>query len=193
MFAWFRHLARRRTPEPALIPEPMTLTQARTLYPHIFAPPKPEEPAIAEETTMSTAAVTPAVTENKFETFLSKAATDIVKVDNAIINVITAEQPLLNQILPPQYATTESAINTLFKNTMLEVEAKYAAINPTATFAQKIADVVAITAPAVIQMLAGIGVTAGQSELTALATGATAFSSLQTSGLATLTATTTAS
>lgn len=127
-------------------------------------------------------------TENKFETFISTAAKDIVKVDNAIINIVTAEQPMLNQILPPQFATTETAVNTLFKNTMLTVEAKYAAINPDATFSQKVADVVAITAPAAIQLLANIGVSAGQAELTTLVTGATAFGNLPTSGLTTLTA-----
>lgn len=133
--------------------------------------------------------ITAARAENKFETFLTTAAKDVVKFNNALINIVNAEQPLLNQVLPPQYAQVEIAVNTLFKNTMLEVEAGYATINPTATFADKVARVVAITAPAAIQLLASIGVTAGQSELTALATGANSFAALQTSGITTLTPT----
>lgn len=151
-----------------------------------------ENPTITSvSTTTAPAAVaapaTPA-TENKFETFLSTAAKDIVKFNNALVNIVTAEQPLLNQILPPQYASTEAAINTLFRNMLLEVEAGYATINPGMTYAQKIARVVAITAPAVTQMLLNIGVSAGQTQLTQLATGATAFANLQITGLTTLSA-----
>lgn len=127
-------------------------------------------------------------TESKFETFLSTAAKDTVKVGNVLLNVIVAEQPLLNQVLPPQYTTAETAAVALIKNVALTVEAKYAAISATLPFAQKVAEVVAITAPALVQILAGVGVTAGQSELTTITTGALAFSSLQTSGLTTLTA-----
>lgn len=150
-------------------------------------------------TSVSTPAATPAATtaapvaaapatENKFETFLSTAAKDIVKFNNAVVNIVTAEQPLLNQILPPQYAATEAAVNALYRNMLLEVEAGYATINPGLTYAQKIARVVAITAPAVTQMLLNIGVQAGQQQLTQLATGATAFANLQTTGLTTLSA-----
>lgn len=146
-------------------------------------------PAISTTTATAPAGVAASAgTENKFETFLSTAAKDIVKFNNAVVNIVTAEQPLLNQLLPPQYATTEAAVNALFRNTLLEVEAGYATINPSATFAQKIARVVAITAPAVTQLLLNIGVSAGQAQLTQLATGATAFANLQTTGLTTLTA-----
>lgn len=141
---------------------------------------------------MATTAVVAAPKENGFETFLSKAATDVEKVINASINVVTAEQPLLNQILPPQYTTAETAATALIKNVMLTVEAKYAAIGTTVSFAQRVAEVVAITAPALVQILAGIGVTAGSSELTTLATGALAFGNLQTTGITTLAATTAA-
>jgi hypothetical protein len=126
---------------------------------------------------------------NGFQTFLSKAATDVVKVINAEINIVTAEQPLLNQILPPAYSAAETAATALIKNVMLQTEAKYAAMGTTVSFEEKVADVVEITAPALIQILAGIGVTAGQSELTTLASGALAFGNLQTSGLTTLAAT----
>lgn len=160
----------------------------------IITPTAATTPATAATTSTSTGTTTaPAAApakENKFETFISTAAKDVVKFNNALVNIVTAEQPLLNQILPPQYATTEAAVNELFRNTLLEVEAGYATINPSATYSEKIARVVAITAPAVVQLLANIGVQAGQAQLTTLATGATAFANLQTSGLTTLTAAT---
>jgi hypothetical protein len=147
------------------------------------------QPATAtEEIHMATAPVVAAPTENKFETFLSTAAKDIEKGLNAAINITEAEQPLLNQILPANFATAESAATTLIKNVMLQTEAKYAAIGTTVSYGQKVAEVVAITGGALAQILLSIGVTAGQSELTTLVTGATAFGNLQTSGLTTLTA-----
>ena len=39
--------------------------------------------------------------QNGFESFLSAAAKDIEKVLNVGINIATAEQPLINQLLPP--------------------------------------------------------------------------------------------
>ena len=71
---------------------------------------------------------------------------------------------------------------------MLTTEAKYQALGATVSYPQKVAEVVAITGAALIQILAGIGVTAGQTELTALVTGATSFSVLPTAGLTTLNA-----
>lgn len=136
---------------------------------------------------MSTISVTLAsVKPNAFESFLSAAAKDIQKVLNVGINIATAEQPLINQLLPPQFATAEDAATALIKNVMLTTEAKYQALGTSVPYAQKVAEVVAITGAALIQILAGIGVTAGQTELTALVTGATSFSSLPTSGLTTL-------
>lgn len=137
---------------------------------------------------MATVPVTPETTKQKIESFISTAAKDVVKAINVGINITVAEQPLLNQILPPQYTAAETAATTLIKNVMLSTEAKYAALGTSVSYAQKVAEVVAITAPALIQILAGIGVTAGQSELTTLATGATAFAALQTSGLTSLSA-----
>ena len=138
---------------------------------------------------MATATVTPAAPkENAFETFLSKAAADIEKVLNAGINIAVAEQPLINQILPPQFASAENAATALIKNVMLTTEAKYAALGQTIPYGQKVAEVVGITGAALIQILAGIGVTAGESQLTALVTGATAFANLP-SNLTTLSAT----
>jgi len=147
-------------------------------------------PAAPVEIPMSTAPAPVAAvpTENKLETFLSTAAKDIEKVINVGINVATAEQPLINQILPPQFATAENAATALIKNVMLTTEAKYAALGTSVPYAQKVAEVVAITGVALVQILAGVGVTAGQTELTSLVTGATAFSSLQTSGMTTFTA-----
>lgn len=124
---------------------------------------------------------------NSFETFLSTAAKDIEKVLNVGINVATAEQPLINQLLPPQFATAENTATILIKNVMLTTEAKYAALGTNVSYVQKVAEVVAITGGALVQILAGVGVTAGQAELTSLVTGATAFSGLTTSGLTTLT------
>jgi hypothetical protein len=129
--------------------------------------------------------VTPAK-QNGFESFLSAAAKDIEKVLNIGINIATAEQPLINQLLPPQFATAENAAMALIKNVMLTTEAKYQALGSTVSYPQKVAEVVAITGVALIQILAGIGVTAGQTELTALVTGATSFSVLPTAGLTTL-------
>ncbi|MES2220863.1 MAG: hypothetical protein V4587_07845 [Acidobacteriota bacterium] len=126
--------------------------------------------------------------QNGFESFLSTAAKDIEKVLNFGINLATAEQPLINQLLPPQFATAESAATALIKNVMLTTEAKYQALGATVSYPQKVAEVVAITGAALIQILAGLGVTAGQTELTALVTGATSFSVLQTAGLTTLSA-----
>jgi hypothetical protein len=136
---------------------------------------------------MSTISVTP-VKSNAFESFLSAAAKDIQKVLNIGINIATAEQPLINQLLPSQFATAESAATALIKNVMLTTEAKYQALGTSVPYAQKVAEVVAVTGAALIQILAGIGVTVGQTELTALVTGATSFSSLPTSGLTTLSA-----
>lgn len=138
---------------------------------------------------MATAPVVAAPTENKFETFLSTAAKDVEKILNAGINIAVAEQPLMNQILPANVSSAEAAAVTLIKNVMLKTEASYAAIGATVSYAQKVAEVVAITSTALVQILAGVGVTAGQSELTTLVTGATAFGNLQTSGLTTLTPT----
>jgi hypothetical protein len=126
--------------------------------------------------------------QNTFESFLSVAAKDIQKVLNIGINIATAEQPLINQLLPPQFATAENAATALIKNVMLTTEAKYQALGASVAYPQKVAEVVAITGAALIQILAGIGVTAGQTELTALVTGATSFSSLPTAGLTTLSA-----
>ncbi len=138
---------------------------------------------------MSTISVTLAsVKPNAFESFLSAAAKDIQKVLNVGINIATAEQPLINQLLPPQFATAEDAATALIKNVMLTTEAKYQALGTSVPYAQKVAEVVAITGAALIQILAGIGVTVGQTELTALVAGATSFSSLPASGLATLSA-----
>lgn len=125
---------------------------------------------------------------NAFESFLSAAAKDIQKALNVGINIATAEQPLINQLLPPQFATAENAATALIKNVMLTTEAKYQALGTSVPYAQKVAEVVAITGAALIQILAGIGVTAGQTELTALVTGATSFSALPTAGLTTLSA-----
>lgn len=133
-------------------------------------------------------AAVPAATPNKFETFLSTAAKDIEKVLNAGINIAVAEQPLINQLLPPQFATAENAAIALIKNVMLTTEAKYAALGTNVSYTQKVAEVVAITGAALVQILAGIGVTASQAQLTSLVTGATAFGNLQTSGLTTLSA-----
>jgi hypothetical protein len=124
--------------------------------------------------------------QNAFESFLSAAAKDIEKIVNIGINIATAEQPLINQLLPPQFATAENAATALIKNVMLATEAKYQALGSTVSYSQKVAEVVAITGAALIQILAGIGVTAGQTELTALVTGATSFSVLTTAGLTTL-------
>jgi hypothetical protein len=126
------------------------------------------------------------VKQNGFESFLSAAARDIEKVLNIGINIATAEQPLINQLLPPQFATAETAATALIKNVMLTTEAKYQALGTTVPYPQKVAEVVAITGAALIQILAGIGVTAGQTELTALVTGATSFSVLPTAGLTAL-------
>ena len=73
------------------------------------------------------AAVTKAK-QNGFESFLSAAAKDIEKVLNVGINLATAEQPLINQLLPPQFATAENAATALIKNVMLTTEAKYQAL-----------------------------------------------------------------
>jgi len=127
--------------------------------------------------------------QNGFESFLSAAAKDIEKILNVGINIATAEQPLINQLLPPQFATAENAATALIKNVMLTTEAKYQALGSTVSYPQKVAEVVAITGAALIQILAGIGVTAGQADLTALVTGATSFSVLPTAGLTTLSAT----
>jgi hypothetical protein len=138
---------------------------------------------------MATIPVTAApVKQNAFESFLSAAAKDIQKVLNVGINLATAEQPLINQLLPPQFATAENAATALIKNVMLTTEAKYQALGTSVSYPQKVAEVVAITGAALIQILAGIGVTAGQTELTALVTGATSFSVLPTTGLTTLNA-----
>ncbi len=126
--------------------------------------------------------------QNGFESFLSAAARDIEKVLNVGINIATAEQPLINQLLPPQFATAENAATALIKNVMLTTEAKYQALGATVSYSQKVAEVVAITGAALVQILAGIGVTAGQAELTALVTGATSFSVLPTAGLTVLSA-----
>ncbi len=126
--------------------------------------------------------------QNGFESFLSTAAKDIEKALNVGINIAIAEQPLINQLLPPQFATAENAATALIKNVMLTTEAKYQALGATVSYPQKVAEVVAITGAALIQILAGIGVTAGQTELTALVTGATSFSVLPTAGLTTLNA-----
>lgn len=126
--------------------------------------------------------------QNGFESFLSAAAKDIEKVLNIGINIAAAEQPLINQLLPPQFATAENAAMALIKNVMLTTEAKYQALGANVSYTQKVAEVVAITGAALIQILAGIGVTAGQTELTALVTGATSFSVLPTAGLTTLSA-----
>jgi hypothetical protein len=143
--------------------------------------------------TATTAGSVTSPKENGFETFLSKAASGIEKALNIGINIATAEQPLINQLLPPQFANAENAATALIKNVMLTTEAKYQAIGKAVPYGQKVAEVVAITGAALIQILAGIGVTAGQGELLALVTGATSFSALQTSGLTTLApATTTA-
>jgi hypothetical protein len=131
--------------------------------------------------------VTPAK-QNGFESFLSAAAKDIEKVLNVGVNAAMAEQPLINQLLPPQFATAENAATALIKNVMLTTEAKYQALGATVSYPQKVAEVVAITGAALIQILAGIGVTAGQTELAALVAGATSFSELPTAGLATLSA-----
>ncbi|HET9101050.1 MAG TPA: hypothetical protein VFN62_11710 [Acidobacteriaceae bacterium] len=126
--------------------------------------------------------------QNGFESFLSAAAKDIEKVLNVGVNLAVAEQPLINQLLPPQFATAENAATALIKNVMLATEAKYQALGSTVSYPQKVAEVVAITGAALIQILAGIGVTAGQTELTALVTGATSFSLLPTTGLTKLNA-----
>lgn len=130
--------------------------------------------------------------QNAFESFLSAAAKDIQKVLNIGINIATAEQPLINQLLPTQFATAENAATALIKNVMLTTEAKYQALGTSVSYPQKVAEVVAITGAALIQILAGIGVTAGQTELTALVTGATSFSVLPTAGLTALNAAPTA-
>jgi hypothetical protein len=130
--------------------------------------------------------------QNAFESFLSAAAKDIQKVLNVGINIATAEQPLINQLLPPQFATAENAATALIKNVMLTTEAKYQALGTSVSYPQKVAEVVAITGAALIQILAGIGVTVGQTELTALVTGATSFSVLPTTGLTALNAVPTA-
>lgn len=124
-----------------------------------------------------------------FQTFIASAAKDLEKVLNVGINIAVAEQPLINQLLPPQFATAESAAVSLIKNVMLATEAKYAALGTTVSEAQKIAEVVAITGSALVQILAGIGVTASQATLVTLVTGATAFGGLVTSGLTILTPT----
>jgi hypothetical protein len=183
-----------------VLPEPSTMSTA-AVTPVVETPTVTEvitpAPAATSAPVTTSSAPAPAVTtvapvtENKFQSFISKAAADFIKVDNALVNIVTAEQPLLTQLLPPQYASTEAAVNELFRNTLLEVEAGYATINPSASFSTKIARVVAITAPAVVQLLANIGVQASQAQLTSLATGATAFANLQSSGnLTTLTAST---
>jgi hypothetical protein len=126
--------------------------------------------------------------QNAFESFLSAAAKDIEKILNVGINIATAEQPLINQLLPPQFASAENAATALIKNVMLTTEAKYQAMGSAVPYPQKVAEVVAITGAALIQILAGIGVTAGQTELVALVTGATSFSVLPSAGLTTLNA-----
>ncbi|MGO8719330.1 MAG: hypothetical protein ACLQMO_08950 [Acidobacteriaceae bacterium] len=136
---------------------------------------------------MSTSSATLVPTKpNGFESFLSAAAKDIQKALNVGINIATAEQPLINQLLPPQFAAAEDAATALIKNVMLTTEAKYQALGTSVPYVQKVAEVVAITGAALIQILAGIGVTAGQTELTALVTGVTSFSNLPTTGLTTL-------
>jgi hypothetical protein len=125
---------------------------------------------------------------NEFETILTKVGKDIVKVENAISNVITMEKPVLTAYLPAATVSAIETVNTLFQNTMVTVEAKYAAIGASSvSFAQKVAEVVAISGAAAASILGQAGYTVGTTQLQQIASGATAvYTILGTPGLTTL-------
>jgi hypothetical protein len=128
------------------------------------------------------------VMANEFETILTKVGKDIVKVENALSNVITMEKPVLTAYLPAATVNAIETVNTLFQNTMVTVEAKYAAIGASSvSYAQKVLEVVAISGAAAASILTQAGYTVGTTQLQQIATGATTvYNILGTPGLTTL-------
>jgi hypothetical protein len=112
--------------------------------------------------------------ENKFESVLTKIGKAFLDVVNVGSNLAEAEQPLLDQLLPEAISSPIDTVNTLFRNTMASVEAKYQAIGSSdVTFAQKVAEVVAISGAAAAQILTQAGYTVTTETLSEIATGAT--------------------
>jgi hypothetical protein len=125
---------------------------------------------------------------NEFETILTNVGKKIVQVENAISNVITMETPVINSYLSPATANAIETINKLFQNTMVTVEAKYAAIGTSnVSFAQKVVEVVAISGSAAAMILTSAGYSVGTTQLQQIAAGATQVYNILGTPLATLT------
>jgi hypothetical protein len=111
---------------------------------------------------------------NVFESVLTKIGKALLDIVNVGSNVFTAEQPLIDQLLPATISGPIDTVNTLFRNTMASVEAKYQAIGSSSVpFAQKVAEVVAISGAAATQILTQAGYTVGTADLSLIAEGAT--------------------
>jgi hypothetical protein len=125
---------------------------------------------------------------NEFETILTNVGKKIVQVENAISNVITMETPVINSYLSPATANAIETVNNLFRNTMVTVEAKYAAIGSSnVTFAQKVVEVVAISGAAAAMIMTSAGYTVGTTQLQQIAAGATQVYNILGTPLASLT------
>jgi hypothetical protein len=135
---------------------------------------------------MSTASVTPAV-PNKFENILTGIGDFLQKAINVEINLVRAEEPLINQFLPAQFSTAIDTAESVAQATYLQIEAQEQTIGESSSsYASKVAQVVALQGAGLAKILATAGLESGQSALTALVTGATSFA--QIGKLTTLTA-----
>lgn len=123
----------------------------------------------------------------KFQSILTGIGTFIQKVINAEINIAIAEKPLIDQFLPPQISSAIDTAEEVALNAYLQIEAEEQQIGQSnAPYALKVAQVVALQGGAIAKILASAGLSAGQSELTALVTGATSFTQIPLANLTTL-------
>jgi hypothetical protein len=109
---------------------------------------------------MSTAPVTPAPAENKFESFLTKFGHDLEAIGNAGVNIAVEELPSVAPMLPPALGKELTTVVTFAAQQVAAVDAKYTAIgNSNVPFGVKVAEAVATGGMGAIALAAQAGFT----------------------------------
>jgi hypothetical protein len=134
---------------------------------HPAVPPRADPPKpVVEEKVMSTAPVTLAPKENKFESFLTKFGHDLESISNAAVNVAVEELPSIDPLLPPAVASTVNEVVGFAAQQVASIDAKYTAIGKsTAPFAVKVAEAVSVGGLGAIAIAAKGGLTLDTAQL----------------------------
>lgn len=122
---------------------------------------------------MSTAPVTTAPKENKFESFLTKFGKDIENISNAAVNIATEELPVIDPLLPAAVAATVNAVVGFAAQQVAAVDAKYTAIGKSdVPFAVKVAEAVGVGGLGAIAIAAKGGLALDTAQLSQFFSGA---------------------